>query len=658
MASLGGIDPSRGVPMTHRRIAGRGYQWAGASARSQRVGFLVYTQFAHANITRYPPPASSNTIESSAPWIDAPVKDKLILLEAVVWDKTLGGTRWRGSRSSIRWRLVRDDDVTNDVQDGAGEPQQPEFPDGMGSPTSPGGGGGPARGESGRGGAMGGSGEGGSPGGGDGGGAGTPGRPGGGSGGMGGSTGGGGIGGPPGGHGSGGSGGRPGGGGRFGNSGRGAGSSGREREDRDREDRQRGGREREDRDREDRQRGGREREDREREDREREDRGRRDRERRGFPDFPVLPDFPELPGQPEPPEHRVPGGGGGEDTGGGSDEHPGFKILIDGNELPEDVKEDVREILVKSHVDRADAFSVRMTGRLAKHIDSSLFPFGAKVEIQLGHAGKTEKVIEAEITAYYVEYGEKGTAFTFRGLDPSHRLRRGAHHGAYAEKSDADVFQDLAGDSGLSPVADSTPGTYGAVMQLGVSHHRLLEERALRLGYRYNAANGQIAFVKPTFEPSGLTFEYGKEIHAFDVVADMSRVPTVVQAVGWDPFAKEQVTAEAALGDEWWPPENDQFGPKVGDAAFGEGRVILADLGPVSEAEATTIAQGYFERKTEEFVCGPLTIWGCPKLKVGTLVTLTGMGEALGGTYLVRGLTHFYNEDGFYTRVDLVCNCF
>lgn len=313
---------------------------------------------------------------------------------------------------------------------------------------------------------------------------------------------------------------------------------------------------------------------------------------------------------------------------------------------------------MKSRVDKADSFIVRMTGRKSEHLDSSNFPFGAKVEIQLGHSGSLEKVMEGEITAYYAEFGPEGSTFAFRGLDASHRLRRGAHHKAFPEKSDSDVFQEVAGDSGLSPSADDTPGTYGAVMQLGSSNHRLLDERALRLGYRYNVLDGEIGLKKPTYESSGLTFKYGEEIHAFDIMTDISKVPTVVQAVGWDVAKKEQVTAEAAAGDEWWPPGDGDFGPEAGEAAFGEGRVILADLGPITENEAKTIAQGYFQRKTEEFVQGPLTVWGCPKVKVGSLVTLDGMGDALGGTYLVRGVTHFYAEDGFFTRLELVCNCF
>ena len=332
---------------------------------------------------------------------------------------------------------------------------------------------------------------------------------------------------------------------------------------------------------------------------------------------------------------------------------PNFSLLVKGQAIDDELSALVYEIVVRRHIRLADSFTVRMNDPEESLLDGNDFPFGAKLEIKLGNADKMESVFIGEITAWMAMYSQEGTDFVFRGMDKSHRLRRGARFRSLKATKDKDAPDEVLADYELDPKADDTKAEHTTLQQFGLSDHAFLLDRARRIGYRLGASDGTLNFIKPTYKSSKHTARWQEHIETLDVVVELSDMPTEVTVRGWD-SKKKETFSEVVTGDDLlWGQGDATDGPAWSKKLFGKAALTLEDMQPRNATEAKVIAAAYLQGRSEQFVRGPLTIRGTPTLEPGTTITLDRMPEPFDGAYLIQAVTHFYSESGFLTRLEL-----
>jgi len=111
---------------------------------------------------------------------------------------------------------------------------------------------------------------------------------------------------------------------------------------------------------------------------------------------------------------------------------PESRVLINGVEMPPEMRVDVLEILVAQHTEGGDLFDITIntldsqSSRL-KWVDAQELTPGNRLEIQTGYRGTLTTIIAGEITALNVKYeANQAAVVCVQGFDRLHRLRRGA----------------------------------------------------------------------------------------------------------------------------------------------------------------------------------------------------------------------------------------
>ena len=141
-----------------------------------------------------------------------------------------------------------------------------------------------------------------------------------------------------------------------------------------------------------------------------------------------------------------------------------FYIKINGQDVSEEFMDSVLEVVVETSLYLPEMFTILLLDpRLEWTDNSSLLDLGKPVEItgkaSEEYGGAEGLLIKGEITALEPEFSVEGkTRMLVRGYNKSHRLHRGKKTRTFLKQKDSDVVSQIAGEAGLSAVADATTG--------------------------------------------------------------------------------------------------------------------------------------------------------------------------------------------------------
>ena len=110
---------------------------------------------------------------------------------------------------------------------------------------------------------------------------------------------------------------------------------------------------------------------------------------------------------------------------------PESKILVNGAEIPPDLKADVLDVVVCQYAEGPSSFDVCLNlvgpqNQQLRWVDDARVQPGNKLEIRLGYLDRLETLIVGEITALHAKYTNAESArLHVQGFDKLQRLCRG-----------------------------------------------------------------------------------------------------------------------------------------------------------------------------------------------------------------------------------------
>ncbi|HEX4704279.1 MAG TPA: VgrG-related protein [Pseudonocardiaceae bacterium] len=339
-------------------------------------------------------------------------------------------------------------------------------------------------------------------------------------------------------------------------------------------------------------------------------------------------------------------------------------VEVAGRPLPADVM----TLLIHSTVDCSrnfpDTFVLRFRDPGHVVLGKGGFTIGAQIRlrVQTSDPGGPLPLMSGEVTAVGIDIDRTGTFTEVRGYDLAHRLFRGRRVAAYPEMSLSDVVTKVVTRAGLQVgTVDSVSGVGGRphtqISQHNISDWEFLSRLADSVGAQVSVTEGKLDFRLPE-PPDGAPDANAKATtDPFVLEADRTlislragvtaaeQVPEV-QVHGWDPAAKQEVTASA-------PPKI--AGTKVGDVdpvgmanTFGSPPLLVANAPVRTQTEAAAIARAVAGQVGGASVELSGVARGNPKLRAGTPVSLANVGDPFTGQYTLTATRHLFTEHTGY----------
>ncbi len=288
--------------------------------------------------------------------------------------------------------------------------------------------------------------------------------------------------------------------------------------------------------------------------------------------------------------------------------------------------------------------------------DDALVGLGTNITVLAGDEEAPQEIFRGVIIGLEADFREADPPeLVVLAEDAFQQARMARRTKVYDNVTIADLVRDLASQLSLRPVVTGFSETIGTRMQLNESDLAFLR----RLLARYDGdlqVVGNELHVSPRgdVQRDSLTLEMHGQLRSARVVADLAHQPTEVTVTGWDPVQGQRVTATsrgANLG-----PGSGRTGAQVLQSAIGARSEQAGHLAVLTDTEAQALADAVFDHRARRFVRVEATAEGNPGLRVGTHVTLRGMGPRFDNTYYIARACHRWGVGrGYETDFEAEC---
>jgi phage protein D len=221
----------------------------------------------------------------------------------------------------------------------------------------------------------------------------------------------------------------------------------------------------------------------------------------------------------------------------------------------------------------------------------------------------------------------------------------------FVDKSDAELFRQLASDHGLQANVDAEGPTHRVLAQVNLSDLAFMRSRCRAVDAEL-WVDGATLHVKSRSKRSSTPLElvYNSGLRSFRVCADLAHQRSSVRATGWSPDDKRAISHDATDSAVRSELGNDESGASILRSKLAARSEVVAHTCPGNEGEARARAEAYFRQSARRFVSGEGVAAPTPRLRAGATVKLKGLGPMFEGNYYVSESRWVFDETGL--RVD------
>lgn len=347
---------------------------------------------------------------------------------------------------------------------------------------------------------------------------------------------------------------------------------------------------------------------------------------------------------------------------------PQYKVKIDGSELPESDNLNLQLITVDLRRQAPASCEIQFNNQEGTYDEREDLGPGVTVRVELGYTNApTEVVFEGEITGTRLRVAENGPrTFSIRAHDALHRMTRGRKTRTFLDQKFSDIFNTVAGDSGLSPDVDDTQFVREYVIQHNQTDLDFVRGVAGWLDYDLHIAHKEgptkVRFKKPEVG-AGPLFKavYEKPdipagdayLRRFDGRQSLARVVSEVIVRGWNPAEKKEIVGTAQSGDLYNKMGGDSSAIDELIKRWGETDRQVVDYKVFSQDEADLIAKTKLNEYARSFLRADIELQGDPRVIPGAVIETSLVGPRFDGPYFVERAVHTFispvGQTGGYT---------
>jgi hypothetical protein len=275
------------------------------------------------------------------------------------------------------------------------------------------------------------------------------------------------------------------------------------------------------------------------------------------------------------------------------------------------------------------------------YFDRKTLDFGKSFKIKLG----SNVLFEGRITALEAHFGEaRPPEIVVLAEDRFQDLRMTRRTRNFSDVRDADIFNQIASDHGLSPSVSVSGPTYRVLAQINQSDLAFLRERARAIDAEM-WMEGSTLHAKSHSNRSAQPIELtqGSQLHEFNVLADLSHQRTSIAVNGWDIAGKSALQYEATNSAISQELNGDDSGVSILQSALGARKEALAHMTPLNSGEAQALAEAYFRMTARRFVVGRGLADSSVQLRAGTRVEIKNVGPLFSGKYYLTEVRHLFD---------------
>jgi phage protein D len=340
-------------------------------------------------------------------------------------------------------------------------------------------------------------------------------------------------------------------------------------------------------------------------------------------------------------------------------------VAINGVPLPEWAVPLLEQAVIDTHVHLPDMMTMKFRDEMREVLQKLGVQLGSKVSVSAGAMGSDQRLplIVAEVTGFEHEHGPRGSFAVLHGYDLSHRLSRGRNTRSWQDVTDSSIAVQLAQAAGLEVgQVDATSIVHPHVSQVNLTDWEFMKARAQETGYEVAVVLGKFEWRKPTPSQDApppadlsattnqLQLVVGQNLLQFRPRMTSSGQVQEVEVRGWDPIAKQPLTATVATKSASAKAAVPQ---QQVASVFGAQKHLASDASLHTQADVTAKANALADTIGSGQVEADGIAIGDPHLVAGAAVSISLAGWPYDGTYALTTARHVFNREGYRTHITI-----
>jgi phage protein D len=297
-------------------------------------------------------------------------------------------------------------------------------------------------------------------------------------------------------------------------------------------------------------------------------------------------------------------------------------------------------------------------GGLADQVfeDGAILKLGAALIVYAGEVTSPTEIFRGKITALHANFSLTAPPELIVLAEDAlqgARMRRRTKN--WENTSLLDIVRQVAGALGLTPVSSGIDATIGSELQLNESDLHFLRRLLARYDADVQVSGAELhATLRSQALRNTIQLDMNSQLHECCLTADLAHQVTQVTATGWDfdQGRRVSVTSQtSAIG-----PGSGRSGADWLRQALSSRSEQLANYATLNQPDAQALADAEYAQRARRFVVARGVAEGNPHLRVGSALTLTGLGPRFSNTYYTTATVHRFDAELGY-RTEFTAEC-
>ena len=289
-----------------------------------------------------------------------------------------------------------------------------------------------------------------------------------------------------------------------------------------------------------------------------------------------------------------------------------------------------------------------------EYSEHDLLSLGKSIKILAGDESDPQEIFRGVISGLeLVLEQQQEPELIVLAEDALQKARMARHTRLHTDTSLQSLVESVAADLGLRATVAGLSESISHQMQLNESDLAFVRRLLQRVDADLQVVGDEL-HVSPRAEVrrNEITLEINSQLSDIRVLADLAHQVSQVTFSGWD-VARGQAINVSSNGSADMGPGSGRSGTQVLAAVFDQRAEHISSTAVADEAEAQALVNARYSKCARRFVTVEGKAEGNPGLRVGSHVTLRGLGPRFENTYYVTRVCHRYDDrQGYKTEFE------
>jgi phage protein D len=288
--------------------------------------------------------------------------------------------------------------------------------------------------------------------------------------------------------------------------------------------------------------------------------------------------------------------------------------------------------------------------------DGKVLKLGAQLDVYAGDVSSPTQIFHGQVTALEGRYPRFGSSeLIVLAEDALQQARMARRTKTWDSATLSGVVEQVASQLGLTPRVDGLDTGIGTQIQFNETDLQFLRRLLARYDADMQVVGTELhAAPRASAQRNAVLLLMQSQLRELRVIADLADQVESTTVTGWDYSQGQTVSATSQTSS--FGPGSGTSGADWATQALATRSEHLGQFAALNADEAQAIADAEFAQRVRRFVVAHGTAEGNAGLRVGTHLTLAGLGPRFSNTYYITATVHRFDPiNGYETQFVAEC---